>query len=179
MKGIKKKIYYAIVLFSNVVINKIPSRKFRNLFYKIMGAQIGEGTVIFRRAEILFPKGMNIGNHCSIGWFTHLDARAGIEVGENTVIASYCKLITGSHKVDSSDFEAEFKPIKIGKRVWVGTGSTILQGVSIGEGAVIAAGSVVTKDVEPFMIVGGVPAKPIRKRNENLNYTIEPAPLLH
>lgn len=179
MTGIKKKIYYAIVLFGNVVINKIPSRRIRKSFYKLMGAKIGKDTVIFRRSDILFPKGLDISDNCSIGWFTHLDARAGIKIGKNTVIASYSKLITGSHDVDDILFTAKFKPIIIGDKVWIGTGATILQGVTIGEGAVVAAGSVVTKDIPPYTIVGGIPAKFIRKRSENLEYTIDPAPILH
>lgn len=179
MKKIKKCIYYSIVLFGNIVINKIPSRSFRNVFYKLMGAKIGKETVLFRRIDMLYPKGLNIGDNGSIGWFAHIDARGGINIGDNVVIASYSKLITGGHNVDDPSFNAEFKPIIIKDRVWIGTGATILQGVVVGEGAVVAAGAVVTKDVPKFTVVGGCPAKVIRKRNSKLNYKIPKAPLLH
>lgn len=179
MNKINKRIYYAIVLFGNIIINKIPSRHIRKWFYMLLGAKIGNETFIFRRAEILYPKGLEIGNNVSIGWFTHLDARAGIKISDNSNISSYTKFITGSHDVDDPKFSAEFKPIDIGKNVWIGTGAIVLQGVTIGDGAVVAAGAVVTKDIPPYEIWGGVPAKFIRKRNKNIEYKIQSAPLLH
>jgi putative colanic acid biosynthesis acetyltransferase WcaF len=72
--------------------------------------------------------------------------------------------MTGSHDVSSKHFNLVTSPIKIGAGVWVSTGSYILPGVSIGDYAVIAAGSVVVKNVEPWSIVGGNPAKFIKKR---------------
>lgn len=174
-----KCIYYSIVLFGNIVVNKIPSRHIRKWFYKLLGANIGKNSVINRRAELLFPKGLDISDNVAIGWFVHMDARAGIKVGKNTNISSYTKFITGSHNIDNPEFKAEFKPINIGEYVWIGTGATVLQGVTIGNGAIIAAGAVVTKDVQPFTIVGGVPAKEIRKRNKNVKYEVKGAPMLH
>ena len=72
-----------------------------------------------------------------------------------------------------------FSPISIGSRVWICTGAIILPGVNIGDGAVIAAGAVVTKDVPPYTVVGGVPAKSIRKRREDLDYCLPKATILH
>lgn len=174
-----KCIYYSIVLFGNVVINKIPSRHIRKWFYQLMGAKIGKRTVICRRADILYPKGLDLADNVAVGWFVHMDARAGIFVDHNTNISSYTKFITGSHDIDDPMFTAEFKPITIGHHVWIGTGATVLQGVNIGEGAVVAAGAVVTKDIPSYEIWGGVPAKFIRKRNKNIEYKIKGAPLLH
>ena len=74
------------------------------------------------------------------------------------------RLITGSHDISSPAFKLTTKSIAIGDNVWVATGATILPGVMIGEGAVVAAGAVVTKDVEPWTVVGGNPAKFIKKR---------------
>ncbi|MBM6820166.1 acyltransferase [Clostridium saudiense] len=179
MNKVNKCIYYSIVLFGNVFINKIPSRRIRRGFYKILGADIDKNSTIYRRAEILFPSGLKIMKNVSIGWFTLLDARAGITIGENTNISSYTKFITGSHDIDDKKFVAEFKPINIGKNVWVGTGAIVLQGVTIGDGAVVAAGAVVTKDIPDYEVWGGVPAKFIRKRSKDLDYIITGAPLLH
>ena len=64
------------------------------------------------------------------------------------------------------------EPIVIGDRVWIGMNATVLGGVTIGEGAVVAAGSVVTKDVPPFTVVGGVPARPIKDRERELTYRL-------
>lgn len=169
MKLWQKRIYYAVVLFGNMIINKVPSRHFRRFFYKLLGAQIGN-SFIFRRAEILFPKGLAMGENSNVGWFTLLDARGGISIGNSVCIASYVKLITGSHDINSPTFDAKFAPIIIEDYVWICTGAIITQGVKIGKGAVVAAGAVVTKDVEPYTIVGGVPAKKIADRTTNLDY---------
>lgn len=174
-----KCIYYAIVLFGNVVVNKIPSRHIRKLFYKMLGAKIGKGSVICRRADILFPKGLDIENNVAIGWFVDLDARGGIKIGHDTNISSHTIFITGSHDIDDPKFSASFKPINIGHHCWIGTGATVLQGVNIGDGAVVAAGAVVTKDIPPNEVWGGVPAHFIRKRNDKFDYNVIGAPILH
>lgn len=164
-----KYLYSAVALFGNVFINKIPSRHFRRLFYKLMGAKIGK-SYLFRRVEVLSPKGLEIGDHSTVGWFSLLDSRGGVKIGDNVCIASYVKLITGSHNINSPEFEAVFSPIVIEDYAWICTGATIIQGVRIGEGAVVAAGAVVTHDVKPYTVVGGVPAKEITTRSRKLNY---------
>lgn len=176
---ISKAIYHSIIIFGNMFINKIPSRTIRKCFYQMLGCKIGKDSVIFRRCDMLYPGRIEIKNNVSIGWFTHLDGRGGIIIGENTNISSYSKIVTGGHIADSPTFDVEFLPIVIGKRVWICTGAIILGGVTIGDGAIIAAGSVVTKDVAPYTIVGGIPAKYIRDRNRELTYTIPKAMPLH
>ena len=74
------------------------------------------------------------------------------------------RLLTGSHDIGSVHFDLVTKPISVGDAAWIATGAIILPGVTIGEGAVVAAGAVVTKDVEPWTVVGGNPAKFIKKR---------------
>lgn len=174
-----KCIYYAIVLFGNMIINKIPSRHLRKGFYKLLGAKIGKKTVICRRAEILFPKGLEISNNVAIGWFVSLDARGGIKIDHDTNISSNTTFITGSHDIDDPKFAASFKPITIGHHCWIGTGAMVLQGVNIGNGAVVAAGAVVTKDIPANEVWGGVPARFIRKRNDEFDYNVVGAPILH
>ena len=184
MKNLKKAIhtcfkylYSSIVLFGNIFINKIPSRHFRRWFYKLMGAKIGK-SYLFRLVEVLSPKELEIGDFSTVGWFSLLDSRGGIKIGNNVCVASYVKLITGSHKINSPEFDAIFKPIVIEDYAWICTGATIVQGVRIGEGAVVAAGSVVTHDVKPYTVVGGVPAKEIATRIRDFRYHPK-TPFLH
>lgn len=179
MNKFTKICYYSIVLFGNAVINKIPSRHIRKWFYQILGAKIGKNTTIYRRAEVLFPRGLNIADRTQIGWFTCLDARGGIKIGNDTNISSYVKIITGSHDVDNPNYGAVFKSIELGNHCWIGTGAIILQGVKIGDGAVVAAGAVVTKDIPPYEVWGGVPARYIRSRQKNLDYQLPKAPMLY
>ena len=174
-----KYIYYAITLFGNIIWNKIPSRHLRKWFYQILGARIGKRTFPCRRVEVLFPKGLLLGDGVAIGWCAELDARGGITVGDDTNISSHVKLITGSHDIDDPKYSAEFKSITIGHHCWIGTGAMVLQGVNIGNGAVVAAGAVVTKDIPPYEIWGGVPAKKLRDRIHDLRYQIVAPPFLY
>lgn len=151
----------------------------RKWFYQMLGAKMGKNTFPCRRVEILLPQGLKLGDGVAVGWFAELDARGGITVDHDTNISSHVKMITGSHDIDDPNFTADFKPIHVGHHCWIGTGATILQGVNIGDGAVVAAGAVVTKDIPPYEIWGGVPAKCIRKRTDDLRYKIGAPPLLH
>lgn len=174
-----KCVYYAVVLLGNMIVNKLPSRHLRKWFYQLLGAKLGKGTVLCRRTEVLLPLGLKMADRVSVGWFAELDARGGITVDHDTNIASHAKLITGSHDIDDPEYTADFRPITIGHHCWIGTGAMVLQGVTIGDGAVVAAGAVVTKDIPPYEVWGGVPAKFIRKRPEGMEYTIGVAPILH
>ena len=173
-----KAIYYGLVLLGNMFINKIPSRHLRKYWLELFGAKLGKNSFVSRRVEVLLPMGLIMGNGVNVGWFAELDARGGIEIGNNTVIASHVKIITGSHDVQDPNFTANFAPVKIGERCWLGTGAIVLEGVTIGDCAVIAAGAVVTKDVEPYTVVGGVPAKRIKERAKDLQYVNSSIPFL-
>lgn len=174
-----KILYYTLVLFGNTVWNKIPSRHLRKWFYQMLGARIGEYTFPCRRVEILLPRGLRLGDRVAVGWFAELDARGGIIVEHDTNISSHVKLITGSHDINDPNFTADFLPIHIGHHVWIGTDAMILQGVKIGNGAVVAAGAVVTQDIPAYEVWGGVPAKKISDRSKELVYLNGSAPLLH
>lgn len=170
MSKVRKALYYAVTLWGNCFVNKVPSRHLRRWFYQLLGAKLGKNCMPCRRVEILLPKGLILGDGVSVGWFAELDARGGIIIDHDTNISSHVKLITGSHDIDDSDYTADFLPIHIGHHCWIGTGAIILQGVTIGDGAVVAAGAVVNKNVAPYTVVGGVPARFIRNRSENLSY---------
>lgn len=90
--------------------------------------------------------------------------RGGIEIGDDTFIAPKVNLVTLNHVLNPYERSTTVaKPIKIGKRVWIGIAATVLQGVTIGDNSIVAAGAVVTKDVPPNTVVGGNPAKVIKK----------------
>jgi acetyltransferase-like isoleucine patch superfamily enzyme len=93
-----------------------------------------------------------------------LDGRDSIRIGDHVELASEVMIYNSEHDVHSETFEAISEPVVIGDYVFIGPRSIILPGVTVGDGAIVGAGAVVTKDVEPFTIVGGVPAKIIGKR---------------
>lgn len=105
-----------------------------------------------------------MGRQSSIGEKAWIYAMAPIAIGDLTCIGKEAYLITGSHNIASNNFELITKPINIGSGCWLTTGVTVLQGVNIGDYSVVAANSTVTKSVEPWSVVGGNPARFIKKR---------------
>jgi maltose O-acetyltransferase len=95
----------------------------------------------------------------------------GITIGKNVSISQEVIILTADHDLNSPGFTGRNKGVVIEDYVWIGTRATILPGVKIGYGAVVAAGAVVTNNVEAFSVVGGVPAKPISQRADVLNYS--------
>ena len=98
----------------------------------------------------------------------HIDTRGKIYIGENVSISDRVSIVTGDHNPVDPYFRARFRSVTIHNHVFIGYGAIILGNVNIGEGAIVAAGSVVTKDVEPYAIVAGVPAKIIGERSREL-----------
>jgi acetyltransferase-like isoleucine patch superfamily enzyme len=159
---------------SNEWINVIPSHSVRIWYYStFMKFVIGRKSTIFMHCRIDCSGGFEIGNNSVINSKCRLDNRGSISIGNNVSISQEVNIITADHDPNSSFFEGRQKRVIIEDFVWVGTRAMILPGVRIGKGAVVAAGAIVTKDVQPFTIVGGIPAKEIGKRNYNLEYSLD------
>ncbi len=164
----------------NTLINQIPSRRFRRFYYCCCGMKIAGNSTIRRNCIITTPEKITIGLNTRIGSDCHFQGQGGIQIGNNVSFASYSRIWTGSHDINSPDYKIIHKPVIIEDYVWVSTGVNILQGVTIGKGAVIMAGAVVTKDVEPYSIVGGVPAVKKGERSRDLSYQLSsPSPLFY
>jgi acetyltransferase-like isoleucine patch superfamily enzyme len=151
------------VIVINELVQLIFSNSIRLSFYRKNGMKVGINTNIFRKCFLQSLSGITIGNNCIIGFCCRLNGRGIITIGNNVNIASETIMETGSH--DFITNEAVYKPITVKNNVHIYTRSMILQGVTIGEGAIVAAGSVVTRDVPPFAIVAGVPARFVRWRD--------------
>lgn len=160
----------------NVILRvaRIPSHIIRKLIYrKIFCIHIEDKCVIYRGLDFRKGSRIYIGKNSIIGDNCILDGRNGITIGKNVNFSSGVCVWSEQHDPQSIVFgynEERNKQVVIGDRAWISTHAIILPGVTIGEGAVVAAGAVVSKDVFPYTIVGGVPAKEIGKRNENLEY---------
>lgn len=139
-------------------------RKYRVAILKLFGANIDWSCSIDRNATIIAPWNLTMKEKSSLGEFSLTMCHNEVVIGEKTCIGRDVYLLTGSHNIESNTFELTTRPIKIGSCVWIATRSTVGKGVTIGDGAVIAAESNVIKDVETWTIVGGNPAKPIKKR---------------
>jgi acetyltransferase-like isoleucine patch superfamily enzyme len=133
--------------------------------------EIGNNVIINRYVFLLGNKGfIKIGNGVEINNFTRLDGIGGIEIGNNVLIGPKVEIISYQHNYINKDILIKnqsscLKKIVINDDVWIGANSVIMAGVNIGTGAVIGDGSIVTKDVEPYSVVVGNPAKKIKERN--------------
>lgn len=166
-----KHIYAFVELYlTNKIIGNFPSWTLRKCWLKVLGMKIGKGSHIDMSCFFYSIKNISIGEFSHINQFTLVDGRGKLIIGNRVSISHYVKLCTGGHDAYSTDFKGDHRPIVIEDYVWIGINATILKGVTIGEGAVVAAGSVVTKDVAPYTIVGGVPAKKIGERPDGLSY---------
>ena len=154
-------------------VGHIPFHILRNIKYKFFGIKMGKGSTIHMWANFFYPKNIEVGLDTIIGDHAFLDGRDKLIIGNHVDIASSVMIYNSEHDLSNDDFSAIIAPVEIGDYVFIGPRVTIMPGVKIGKGAVVAGGAVVTKDVEPFTIVGGVPAKIIGERkNKNPNYKL-------
>lgn len=154
-------------------VGHVPSHTFRRFCYKLAGMKIGKGSVIHMWANFFQPRNIQIGEGTIIGDHAFLDGRAKLIIGNHVDIASSVMIYNSEHDLASSDFSAIEETVEIGDYCFIGPRVIILPGVKIGRGAAVAAGAVVTKDVDDFAIVGGVPAKVIGERkNKNPKYRL-------
>lgn len=162
-------IHYSIIL-----TGKIPSHTIRNFLYKhIYLIRMSSKVVLYHGAEIRESQRLSIGEGTIIGDRAILDARNGICIGKSVNASSDVSIWTEQHDHRDPWFRCnpeKLGPVIIGDRVWIGPRVIILPNVIIGEGAVIAAGAVVSTNVEPFTVVGGIPARKIGDRNRDLRY---------
>lgn len=182
-------------VFLCTVTGLIPSHTIRLFLYKsLFRVKIGRNSSIHWLARFNLPSGIEIGNNTVIGNDAFLDGRfyrkgaknaivyirdfifpphRPLRIGNNVSIAGEVRIYTMQHDIDDPDFREVEGDVVIEDYAVLGTRVMILPGVRIGRGAVVASGAVVTKDVEPYTVVGGVPAQFIRNRPKNLRYTLK------
>lgn len=135
----------------------------RNIFSRLIGKQVHESFALFPPFYTDSGKHIKIGRNVFINSGCKFQDQGGIEIGNDVLIGHNVVLATVNHD-ENPEKRADMvlKPILIEDKAWICSNSTILQGIKIGEGAIVTAGAVVTKDVEPYTAVGGVPAKLIK-----------------
>lgn len=163
----------------NNVVTHIPSHFLRQSVLRLGGAKIGRDTSILGGSTVLGLGRLRIGDCCSIGFRVLLDARGGLDIDDDCVLASDVQIITAKHIVDSDDFGIDMGPVHIKHHAWIASRATILQDVTVGVGAVVGACSLVNSDVDDMAVVAGVPARLRGKRNSSLQYRPKWRPLLY
>jgi acetyltransferase-like isoleucine patch superfamily enzyme len=137
------------------------------------GSSIGHGSLLYISTQDGKNAALVIGHNTAINEYNNIRATGGsIYIGNYCQIAEFCTLVASNHEIETEKYMVEEKwnilktDIVIEDDVWIGANAVILPGVKVGKGAVVGAGSVVTRNVEPFSIVGGNPARIIRMRKK-------------
>lgn len=178
MKKAIKAIIVVSYEFLMVVILSFPRYRLfitiKELFLMLVGAKFGRGVTIYPGVWISPGKNLRVGNYVDIAKDVIITTSGGVEIGDRTLIGYRTQILSSNHNIPPIGIPIfssghNHQKIIIGKDVWIGANCIITAGVEIGEGAVISAGAVVTKDVEPYSIVGGVPAKLIKYRKNAID----------
>lgn len=148
------------------VVNRIKAQ-----FLRCMGAKVGKRVVFYPGVWIVMRPGdkLEIGDDVDLSLDVLIGATGGLTIGNRTLIGFRTQIHSSNHEIPPgrgriAEAGYDDRPVAIGNDVWIGGNCMILPGVTIGDGAVVAAGSVVTKGVAPFTIVGGVPARLLKER---------------
>lgn len=166
------KIKKAMILFLLGAIKYLPFHtimRIRNICYRVVLKKMGNGTNICDAVTITNPSNVSIGERCSVHEYSYFGGEGEIVIGNYVAIANNCTIISESHNFSDKKIPIKMQglspqPVTIGDDVWIGSKATILGNVKIGNGAIIGAGSVVTKDIPEYAIAVGVPCEVIRYR---------------
>ncbi len=159
---------FAVNLNGRISIHSIRHPLYRHL-YRI---HLPKNSIIYCGCRFFYPMGVKLGNNSIIGDHAFLDGRRGLTIGNNVNISSEVRIYTLEHDPESPTFAPKGGSVVIEDWAYIGSRVTILPKVVIGEGAVVASGAVVTKNVDPWTMVGGVPAKFIKNR-QRVKYTLD------
>jgi maltose O-acetyltransferase len=173
-----------LVYLTNHVVSHVPNRPFRQAWYRrVVGVQLGPGAALQLGTQLWFygpgqvrRNAISIGEGSRINAEAILDCRGGLEIGAHVSISPQVSIVSADHDRDAPSFPLRHARVVIEDHVWIGIRATILPGVRIGRGAVVAAGAVVTKDVAPGWVVAGVPARRIGERDpQSIAYKLSEA----
>ena len=181
MKNLLIRFYNCFISIKDYIIRtwlmQIPFHTFRKVIINSQIKNLGKNTNFLMGVEIRAGKNIEIGNNSVINKNVLLDGRGGkLIIGNNVDIAQETNIWTLEHDVHDDFHKHVGADVIISDYVWIASRVTILPGVTIGKGAVVASNSVVTKDVPPMTIVGGVPAKIIGERKSKLKYNLNYQP---
>lgn len=163
----------------NACVGRLPSRHLRRFYLRGYLARFGAGSSVQLGVRFLNGRKVSLGERNVVNFGTLLDGRHfPISTGDDVSIGPEAALLTLGHDPQSPDFHDRGGPIAVGSRAWIAFRAIVLPGVTIGEGAIVAAGAVVARDVPPYAIVAGSPARAVGQRNRDLTYRLDFDPFL-
>ncbi len=167
------QVKFIMVAGLNFLYSLIPLFFIRKIFLFVVGVHIGKNSYIHRGVKFFHIGNVRMGSNSVVNFGCYLDNRRGIFIGNNVGIAHNCKIYTLGHDVNDSCFRTKGAPVYLKDNVFVFSNVIIMPGITIGEGAIVLPGSIVTKDVAEYTIVGGNPAKYVRSRERNIQYKLD------
>jgi putative colanic acid biosynthesis acetyltransferase WcaF len=156
-----------MVVQALLVRSFLPGSSHRVALLKLFGASVGSGVVVKPGLHVKFPWRLAVGEHAWLGEDVWIDNLAQVTIGDHCCVSQGAYLCTGSHDWSASTFDLVTRPITIGKHAWIAAKCVVGPGVNVGEGSVLALGSVANRDLRPWFIHAGNPAVPIKPRRMN------------
>ena len=171
---------YIGVYVANCIVAHVPSHTMRLAYYRrIMGFSVGKKSSILHGLTINRIGRVIIGHNTIVNERCRLDARGFVTIGNNVSISSEVTILTADHDGTSPEFRYRERSVVVEDYAWIGTRATVLPGVTLGRGCIVAAGALVTRDVPSLEIVAGNPARSIGRRPESaLRYELDWRPRL-
>lgn len=168
----KAQLYFLVLFVLNTWCALCPAWTLRRLLLRAVGCRLGPRAIIHRRVKLFYPGRLSIGAGSIVNEGCYLDNRRGIEIGAHVSIAHDVKIYTLGHDIDAADFAEKGAPVRIGDYAVLFANVLVMPGVSIGRGAVVLPGTVVSRDVPELAVVAGVPARVLRQRQLDPSYTL-------
>ncbi len=164
--------------FYNTFVTRLPFSSLRRIFYQRFLAGSGQGTHIQMGCRFWCARAVMFGHHSVINFGCLFDGRGfPITIGNNVSIGPEAAILTLGHDPRSPTFGGAGGPVIVHDYAWIGFRVIVMPGITIGEGAVVGAGAVVTHDVPPYCVVAGIPARPVSERCKQLKYQLDYDPL--
>lgn len=141
-----------------------PFHRWRASLLRLFGARLGQDCHVYAGARVWAPWNLVCGNHVAIADGAEIYNPDKVVLGDSAVVSQHAFLCGASHDYNDASFPMTWAPIRIGAFAWIGARATVQMGVSVGDGAVLALGSIATRDLEPWEVYAGAPARRIKSR---------------
>jgi maltose O-acetyltransferase len=162
---------FFLVAFLNISYTIIPY-PLRNLYLRLFAIKVPLTSSIHRGTKFFHIGNIVCGKNTVVNFGCYLDNRCRITIGNNVGIAHDTKIYTLGHDLDDPEFKVKAKEVVVKDNVFIFSNVLIMPGVTLGEGSIVLPGSVVTRDIEPFTVAGGNPARKVRERPAAIDYTV-------
>jgi acetyltransferase-like isoleucine patch superfamily enzyme len=156
----------------HALVSRLPSYSLRQFWFtRFLGNRCDSPVALHRGLKLFAMGGIHVAADTTINRDVTLDGRGRLDIGRHVSISEGVKILTAGHDIDAADFRLTLAPVRVRDWVWIGANALVMPGVTLGEGAVVGAGSVVTRDVAPYTVVAGSPARFVRSRQVKPDYS--------